>query len=433
MSVFELTDDPEALTQFIFRCRDREVRAEALLDCLDMVSQAPADRYPKNSRYGLLLALGEYSLEKEIPHARREALVAQLVDWYRHDPSSGVHGASGWLLRHWGQTEIARQVDQTPVPYTDGCEWFTLAIPVLASKSQDSTPQNFYYTFIMFSGGDYEIGSPHDEPDRDKDEPRHKVKITQPFAILDREITLAELIAFDAESYSNSMAQFEAQPADAGFGVDWYDLVCFCRWLSLQSGFSEASQSYADPADLDKNSEGNPKNWPLVLGKRGFRLPTETEWEVASRAGARTSYGFGSDTSLLGQFGWFLENSGKHVHPPRELRPSLRGVFDQHGNVYEWTHDRFADYELGEAVDPQGALSGSTRVIRGGGWAGDAAYGRVANRHASAPARRTNVFGFRVALSPSGASSPEEGPVQRAEPLGGGTEGAPAEQRPELP
>jgi hypothetical protein len=95
MSVFELTDDPEALTQFIFRCREREVRAEALLDCLDMVSQTPADRYPKNSRYGLMLALGEYSLEKEIPEARRGALVAQLVDWYRHDPSSGVHSASG--------------------------------------------------------------------------------------------------------------------------------------------------------------------------------------------------------------------------------------------------------------------------------------------------------------------------------------------------
>ena len=89
-----MTDDPEALTQFIFRCRPRGVAVDALLDCLERVSVAPKDRYPKNTRYALLLALGEFSLE-EIPESRREALLKQLADWYRHDPSSGVHGASG--------------------------------------------------------------------------------------------------------------------------------------------------------------------------------------------------------------------------------------------------------------------------------------------------------------------------------------------------
>ena len=58
---------------------------------------------------------------------------------------------------------------------------------------------------------------------------------------------------------------------------------------------------------------------------------------MASRAGARTPYGFGSEVSLLGRFGWFTENSGKHVHPPRELRPSVRGLFDLHGNLFEWS------------------------------------------------------------------------------------------------
>ena len=149
------------------------------------------------------------------------------------------------------------------------------------------------------------------------------------------------------------MRQFDAKPADAGFGADWYDAVGFCRWLGQQSGLSEGDQSYAAPETLDKakyprepNPEANwaPRNWPLELGRRGFRLPTESEWEVASRAGARTTYGFGSDVSLLGRFGWFTENSGKHVHPPRELRPSIRGLFDLHGNLFEWTHDWYGDY-----------------------------------------------------------------------------------------
>ena len=113
----------------MFRCRPRGVAADALLDCLQRVSAAPKDRYPNNTRYALLLALGEFSIE-EIPESRRVALLEQLADWYRHDPSSGVHGAAGWLLRQWGQAEVVRQVDHTAVPYAPDREWFTLAITV---------------------------------------------------------------------------------------------------------------------------------------------------------------------------------------------------------------------------------------------------------------------------------------------------------------
>src|ERR1035438_775146 len=105
LPVFDMSDDPEALTQFIFRCRPRGFAVDALLDCLQRVSVAPKDRYPKNTRYALLLSLGEFSIEA-IPGSRRVALLEQLADWYRHDPSSGVHGATGWLLRQWGQAEV---------------------------------------------------------------------------------------------------------------------------------------------------------------------------------------------------------------------------------------------------------------------------------------------------------------------------------------
>ena len=247
--VFEVTDDPEALTQFIFRCRPRKVSVDALLDCLQLVSDAPHHCYPCDARYALLLALGEYTLD-EVPNSRRELLLKQLADWYRNDPSSGVHGAAGWLLRHWEQTEIARQVDQTMVPYSPDQEWFTLAITVtltpqpgskekpagentgsesehekppetdnssteeattnvpasdLSRPPQGSTPQaatepiekkTFYYTFIVFPRREYTIGSVEDEPERSNAETRHAVMLTRGFALLDREITFEELIAF---------------------------------------------------------------------------------------------------------------------------------------------------------------------------------------------------------------------------------------------
>ncbi len=452
LPVFEMTDDPEALTQFIFRCRPRGVGVVALLDCLERVSALPKDRYPKNTRYALLLALGEFSLE-EIPESRREALLKQLADWYRHDPSSGVHGAAGWLLRQLGQAEPARQVDQTAVPYAPGRDWFTLAITVTPaappkpkaepakddakSKSEPPKPaaastsaapaekakleppalplppKTFYYTFIVFPAGAYDIGSVNDEPGRLKTEVRHSVTLTRPFALLDREITFEELIAFSPAEYDGDMRQLDAKTADAGYGAHWYDAVGFCRWLGQQSGLPEGDQSYAAPATLEKakyaretNREANwaPRDWPLALGRQGFRLPTESEWEVASRAGSRTTYGFGSEVGLLGRFGWFVENSGRHVHPPRELRPSIRGLFDLHGNLFEWTHDWYGEYAALAITDPLGSKDGSVRVSRGGSWLNDAASCRSASRDPNVPTFRTYYLGFRLALSPSGVS-----------------------------
>jgi formylglycine-generating enzyme required for sulfatase activity len=436
LPVFEWTDDPEALTQFVFRCRDRGVEVEALLDCLERVGKAPPDRYPRYARYALLLALGEFALA-DVPESRRESLLNQLAAWYRHDPSSGVHGATGWLLRHWGQVDVARQVDETAVPYSPDREWFTLAITVTPTANAGAEMANagavfepakpatspalppsrtFYYTFVVFPAGESTIGSVIDELGRLKDESRHSVTLTRPFVLLDREITMAELMAYHPR-YAAFMRQYDATPEVVGFGVSWYDAVGFCRWLGKQSGLPETDQAYADPATVDKEeyprepdpaASWAPREWPLDLGRRGFRLPTEAEWELACRAGARTTYGFGSDESLLGRFGWYAENSGKHGHPPRELRPSLRGVFDLHGNVFEWTHDWYGEYVIEAATDPSGPKGGSTRVLRGGGWGGDAAVCRTANRGSNAPSDRSSDGGLRLVLSPSGVL-PEAG------------------------
>ncbi len=496
LPVFDMTDDPEALTQFIFRCRDRGVRVDELLDLLSIVTRRISEGPRGNSRehYALLLALGEYTLS-EIPESRREALLMQLADTYRNDPSAGVHGAAGWLLRHWGQKEVVQQVDQTALPYAADREWFTLAITVTptappkpkdeaaeesaatnpgakshqASKGPESKGEStdkqdesaspkspaveakpnlspdplraktFYYTFIVFPAGDSEIGSFHDEPDRQKNEVRHRVTLTRPFALLDREITFEELIAFSPQ-FVGFMQQFDAKPEDAGYAAHWYDSVSFCRWLSQQSGLSDSDQSYAAPESLVKeqhprepNPETNwaPRDWPMEMGRRGFRLPTESEWEFACRAGVRTAYSYGSEVGLLDRFGWFIKNSGKHVHPPHELRPTFRGAFDMHGNLFEWTHDWYGDYGEASSVDPAKQKMGSDRVDRGGSFKEVAASCRSADRTSYGPTFRSDDVGFRLVLSPSSQGSAE--PRKEAAPSGGGTEGASAEQRPEMP
>jgi len=138
-------------------------------------------------------------------------------------------------------------------------------------------------------------------------------------------------------------------------------------------------------------------------------LPTEAEWEIVCRGGTTTAYSFGGDAQLLPQYGWFSENSRKWSHAVGLLRPSPRGLFDIHGNLYEWCHDWSGQDAVDATEDPLGAIQGSARVLRGGGWGDDAALCRTASRHTNRPTARPGILGFRVALVPfseaSGAAS----------------------------
>ena len=148
----------------------------------------------------------------------------------------------------------------------------------------------------------------------------------------------------------------------------------------------------------------------MDLSKRGYRLPTEAEWEVAARslsiAGdrgvvGRTAYSFGSDVELLTRFGWYDQNSGQSLHVGRERLPGLRGLWEMHGNVFEWVHDLHGRWTSGSAVDPVGPQqSPRSRVLRGGCWLSHARFVRCAYRNRNPAGNESSFLSFRLVRVP---------------------------------
>ncbi len=116
------------------------------------------------------------------------------------------------------------------------------------------------------------------------------------------------------------------------------------------------------------------------------------------------------------------------MHPPQKLRPNLRGVFDLHGNLYEWTHDWYEEYGVEALTDPLGAKEGSSRMFRGGSWEHDAALSRAAARATGIPTDRASYVGFRLAFRLSEPTS-EPASVQGVESTDGGPRGETTEQQ----
>lgn len=137
----------------------------------------------------------------------------------------------------------------------------------------------------------------------------------------------------------------------------------------------------------------------------GLRLPTEAEWEYACRAGTETAFSFGptitpEQVNYHGEYPYAGPSKGlnrKATVPVKSLPPNAWGLYEMHGNVWEWCSDWLGPYAPGRAIDPRGPAQGSSRVVRGGSWSDPASLARSARRVADEPADRFSSLGFRVA------------------------------------
>jgi formylglycine-generating enzyme required for sulfatase activity len=221
------------------------------------------------------------------------------------------------------------------------------------------------------------MGSPANEVERGADEgPQTRVTLSRGFYLGRYEVTQGEYLSVIGSNPSFFTGDTN-RPVEQ---VTWTDANNYCTQLTTR----------------ERMAGRLPAGW-------AYRLPTEAEWEYASRAGSTNRFSYGDDpgNTQLGNYAWYAANSGDASHTVGGKLPNRWGLYDMSGNVWEWCSDWYGGYPGGSVIDPRGSVSGSARVIRGGGWHYGAGYCRSATRSGNGyPEGRYYGLGFRVVLAP---------------------------------
>ncbi|MDY6988014.1 MAG: formylglycine-generating enzyme family protein [Thermodesulfobacteriota bacterium] len=238
------------------------------------------------------------------------------------------------------------------------------------NEQGESFTNSIGMTFVPIPPGTFVMGSPQNEKGRRENEHEHLVTLTRAFYCQVTEVTQGQWL----EVMGNSPSHFQ----DCGDDCP----VEFVSWNDCQEFIME----------LNRREGGNK-----------YRLPAEAEWEYACRAGSQRAFATGriletgcGHVPYLDAVGWYCGNSGKRPHPAARKSPNAFGLYDMHGNMWEWCEDWYGIYPSGHVTDPTGPPSGSGRVLRGGGWHEDAEDCRSAIRVGRSPESKAGTLGFRL-------------------------------------
>ena len=299
-------------------------------------------------------------------------------------PGRGVWGEGSWNLPPGSPPPAIAPFDAVKAKSHQAAWAKHLGVPVEMTNS-------IGMRFVLIPPGEFDMGSTEEEvaklleqakatnqPDWYIDflpfeAPKHRVRITKPIYLGQCEVTSAE---YELVVGSNP-SQFKDDPTRPVEMVNWFEARGFCRKLGEQP---EEQAAHA-----------------------GYRLPTEAEWEHACRAGTTTTWYGADDEVVLKEQAWLGANAGRTTHPVRQKAPNFWGLYDMHGNVWEWCQDLWGDryYATSPLDDPAGAAGGSDRVYRGGSWSSDAWGCRAAVRIRDGPSDRNLNLGFRLARTVS--------------------------------
>jgi uncharacterized repeat protein (TIGR02543 family) len=238
---------------------------------------------------------------------------------------------------------------------------------------------------VQIRSGSFTMGDDSGTGESDE-RPAHRVTVSA-FKMGRYEVTqeqFEDVMGYNPSWFDSSPADGEEQGERPVERVSWLDAVNFCNALSEIEGRTKVYTIDGSTVTMDRNANG-------------YRLPTEAEWEYACRAGTTTQYSFGDDDTSIEEYAWIRENSGSKTHEVGIKKPNPWGLYDMHGNVWEWCWDWYDDmyYQGSPDTNPEGAASGSDRAVRGGSWGNLSAYARSADRVNSSFGNSSNL-GFRI-------------------------------------
>jgi formylglycine-generating enzyme required for sulfatase activity len=252
-----------------------------------------------------------------------------------------------------------------------------LPLPTIGPGKNNDYENSIGIRFSLIEPGAFLRGAPHSDRDAAEEElPQHRVRLTRPLLLSRHEVT--------RKQYHDVMGGDAGEEARLPIdNVSWYDAVEFCNRLSQLERLTPYYEFDGQTVTCH--------------GGTAYRLPTEAEWEYAARAGRSTRWHFGDDPAQADGYAWHAGNSEGKLHPVGTREANAWGLFDVHGNVWEWCWDYFRPYADAPQTDPQGPATGGLRVVHGGAATEPVTALRASNRLGYGPGIRTAGIGFRVA------------------------------------